>query len=294
MSRAATIETTAAAAMGYRARRQLADSLEAYVVDRWRLAPTGRWSTAGSTSLPAVTSGPRTRRPEASATRRTTLVVQSTPGTHLFHGRAQRGVRQREPAVRAAHHLRDGGRRARLAMSRSMRCTAPSTRWACARHRVRARVRLALGRLRVLRADPRRDPVRRRPRGARQQPHDQHRPDDARRHRGAGRRELRAGGQRPAPPRTLVSLTLNEFSFDSDPVYGDNDLPARAGVCRARRGDVPTMPRLLRRADLRPGRRAISWTSANTYAEDSYGLLGLRAGYSSEGGSCRRGEEPAG
>jgi hypothetical protein len=76
----------------------------------------------------------------------------------------------------------------------------------------------------------------------------------------------------------LVSLTVNAFSFDSDPVYGNNDLPAAPAY--AARGEVmyrnagglyagPTFDLV--------GRRYADF--ANTYRVDSYGLLGLRGGY---------------
>ena len=54
----------------------------------------------------------------------------------------------------------------------------------------------------------------------------------------------------------LVSLTVNEFSFDSDPVYGDNDLPAAPEYARARRGDVSQC----RRAST-PARPSTWWES---------------------------------
>lgn len=76
----------------------------------------------------------------------------------------------------------------------------------------------------------------------------------------------------------LLSLTVNEFSFDSDPTYGDNDLPAAPG--HALRGELiyrntngfyagPTF-------DVVGSRYA---DFANTYKVDSYELLGLRGGY---------------
>jgi iron complex outermembrane receptor protein len=76
----------------------------------------------------------------------------------------------------------------------------------------------------------------------------------------------------------LVSLTINEFSFDSDPVYGNNDLPAAPKY--AARGEV-----IYRHASgfyLGPtfdlvGKRYADF--ANTYSVDSYQLLGLRSGY---------------
>jgi iron complex outermembrane receptor protein len=77
----------------------------------------------------------------------------------------------------------------------------------------------------------------------------------------------------------LLSITLNEFSFDDDRFYGDNALPAAPGYVI--RGEVlyrhsrgfyvgPTF-------DLVDGRFA---DFANTYRVDSYGLLGLRCGWS--------------
>jgi iron complex outermembrane receptor protein len=75
-----------------------------------------------------------------------------------------------------------------------------------------------------------------------------------------------------------VSLTLNQFRFDGDPVYGDNDLPAAPTY--AARGEVlyrhaggfyagPTFDFV--------GERFVDF--ANTYTVDSYALLGLRAGF---------------
>ena len=80
----------------------------------------------------------------------------------------------------------------------------------------------------------------------------------------------------------LLSLTLNEFSFDGDPVYGDNELPAAPEYVA--RGEL-----LYRNADgfyAGPtfdfvGRRFADF--ANTYTVDDYGLLGLRGGYAGRG-----------
>ncbi|WP_116365727.1 TonB-dependent receptor family protein [Parahaliea mediterranea] len=78
-----------------------------------------------------------------------------------------------------------------------------------------------------------------------------------------------------------LSVTVNEFSFDDDALYGDNQLPAAPGY--ALRGEV-----LYRHAsgfyagptfDVIDERYA---DFANTYQVESYQLLGLRAGYSSE------------
>jgi iron complex outermembrane receptor protein len=75
----------------------------------------------------------------------------------------------------------------------------------------------------------------------------------------------------------LLSVTVNRFSFDDDPVYGDNALPAAPAY--AARGEViyrhtngyyggPTFDLIARRyADF-----------ANTYTVDGYGLMGVRAG----------------
>jgi iron complex outermembrane receptor protein len=78
----------------------------------------------------------------------------------------------------------------------------------------------------------------------------------------------------------LVSFTLNRFSFDSDPVYGNNDLPAAPawfarGEILYRHGNFSAGPTF----DL-VGRRYADF--ANSYAVDDYGLLGLRASYSGE------------
>lgn len=82
----------------------------------------------------------------------------------------------------------------------------------------------------------------------------------------------------------LLSMTLNEFSFDNDPVYGDNTLPAAPDY--ALRGEI-----LYRRADsffIGPTFDVIGERYAdfvNTYKVDAYTLLGLRAGWS--GGKWR-------
>lgn len=76
----------------------------------------------------------------------------------------------------------------------------------------------------------------------------------------------------------LLSLTVNEFSFDADPVYGNNDLPAAPRY--ALRGELiyrsakgfyagPTFDLI--------GRRYADF--ANTYRVGAYQLLGLRGGY---------------
>ena len=92
----------------------------------------------------------------------------------------------------------------------------------------------------------------------------------------------------------LVSATLNDFSFDSDAVYADNDLPAAPDYVV--RGEL-----LYRHAagfyagptfDLIGDRYA---DFANTYAVGSYELLGLRAGFSGRRWEdVRRAQEPAG
>ncbi|MDQ2701298.1 MAG: TonB-dependent receptor [Pseudomonadota bacterium] len=89
---------------------------------------------------------------------------------------------------------------------------------------------------------------------------------------------LGAGGHRIEP---LASISWNAFSFDDDPVYGDNDLPAAPR--HAVRGEVmyrndrgffagPTF-------DLVGSRHA---DFANTYRIESYDLLGLRLGMERE------------
>lgn len=77
----------------------------------------------------------------------------------------------------------------------------------------------------------------------------------------------------------LVNITVNEFSFDDDPIYGNNQLPAAPGY--AVKGELlyrhsggffigPTF-------DIVDDRYA---DFTNTYQVDSYTLLGLRAGLS--------------
>ena len=76
-------------------------------------------------------------------------------------------------------------------------------------------------------------------------------------------------------------MTLNQFHFDDDPVYGDNDLPAAPTY--AARGEVlyrhaggffagPTFDFI--------GERYADF--ANTYTVDGYELMGLRAGFSGQ------------
>jgi len=78
-----------------------------------------------------------------------------------------------------------------------------------------------------------------------------------------------------------LSLTVNDFNFDDDPVYGNNQLPATPGY--ALRGEL-----LYRNAggfyigptcDVVDTRYA---DFANTYKVDNYNLLGLRSGYTTE------------
>jgi iron complex outermembrane receptor protein len=80
----------------------------------------------------------------------------------------------------------------------------------------------------------------------------------------------------------LVSLALNDFSFDGDSTYGDNDLPAAPTY--AVRGEViyrhrsgfhvgPTFDLI--------GKRYVD--SANTTEVDAYELLGLRGGFATAG-----------
>ena len=79
----------------------------------------------------------------------------------------------------------------------------------------------------------------------------------------------------------LVSLTLNEFSFDGDPVYGNNDLPAAPKY--AARGEIiyrhasgfyagPTFDFI--------GSRYADFS--NTYKVGSHELLGLRGGFAAQ------------
>ena len=86
------------------------------------------------------------------------------------------------------------------------------------------------------------------------------------------------GGHRIEP---LVSFTLNEFSFDGDPVYGNNDLPAAPKY--AARGEIiyrhasgfyagPTFDFI--------GSRYADFS--NTYKVGSHELLGLRGGFAAQ------------
>jgi iron complex outermembrane receptor protein len=80
----------------------------------------------------------------------------------------------------------------------------------------------------------------------------------------------------------LLSLTINDFSFDSDPDYGDNTLPAAPKY--AARGELiyrhrsgifagPTFDFI--------GKRYVDFK--NTTTVDSYQLLGLRGGFAGKG-----------
>ena len=84
----------------------------------------------------------------------------------------------------------------------------------------------------------------------------------------------------PGRIEPLLSVTLNEFSFDADANYGSNTLPAAPRY--AARGEI-----LYRQGGLHfgptvdlVGKRFADF--ANTYSVDSYVLVGLRAGYSSD------------
>jgi iron complex outermembrane receptor protein len=77
----------------------------------------------------------------------------------------------------------------------------------------------------------------------------------------------------------LLSLTLNDFSFDTDPFYGDNDLPAAPKY--AARGEL--LYRNLSGFYVGPtfdfiGKRYVDF--ANTAEVDAYQLVGLRGGFS--------------
>lgn len=89
---------------------------------------------------------------------------------------------------------------------------------------------------------------------------------------------LGGGGHRIEP---LVSATWNAFSFDGDAVYGDNDLPAapdyaiRGEVMYRHEGGFFAGPTF----DLVGSRHA---DFSNSYRVGSYSLLGLRTGFARE------------
>jgi iron complex outermembrane receptor protein len=91
--------------------------------------------------------------------------------------------------------------------------------------------------------------------------------------------ELPVGNGAVLAPR--LSVARNEFSFDGDPSYGDNDLPAAPGYVL--RGEL-----LYRHATgffVGPTFDVVDDRFAdfmNTYSVSSYTLLGLRAGWSQE------------
>jgi iron complex outermembrane receptor protein len=88
-------------------------------------------------------------------------------------------------------------------------------------------------------------------------------------------------GNRGLSLEPLVTLTINDFSFDGDAAYGDNDLPVAPDVVargelifRSPRGFFagPTFDHV--------GDR---WADfANTYRIDSYTVLGLRGGFTQD------------
>jgi iron complex outermembrane receptor protein len=90
---------------------------------------------------------------------------------------------------------------------------------------------------------------------------------------------LDAGGVHRIEP--LVSLTINEFSFDDDPVYGNNELPAAPGYVV--KGEV-----LYRNANglyLGPTIDLVDERYAdfsNSYTIGSYALLGMRTGFTAK------------
>jgi iron complex outermembrane receptor protein len=88
---------------------------------------------------------------------------------------------------------------------------------------------------------------------------------------------LEAGAGRIEP---LISVTFNDFSFDSDISYGDNTLPAAPryavrGEVMYRQGGFHAGPTF----DL-VGKRYADF--ANTYEVDSHTLVGLRGGYDTD------------
>jgi iron complex outermembrane receptor protein len=91
--------------------------------------------------------------------------------------------------------------------------------------------------------------------------------------------ELPIGNGGALVPR--LSLAINEFSFNGDPVYGDNDLPAAPGYVL--RGEL--MYRHSSGFFIGPTFDIVDDRFAdfmNTYKVDSYSLLGLRAGWSQD------------
>jgi iron complex outermembrane receptor protein len=91
--------------------------------------------------------------------------------------------------------------------------------------------------------------------------------------------ELRLSGSRTLEP--LLSLTLNDFRFDNDAVYGSNDLPAAPDYVL--RGEI--LYRNARGFYVGPTFELVGDRYAdfvNSYEVDSYALLGLRAGWSDD------------
>jgi iron complex outermembrane receptor protein len=91
--------------------------------------------------------------------------------------------------------------------------------------------------------------------------------------------ELPVGNGSALAPR--LSLAINDFAFDGDPVYGNNDLPAAPGYVL--RGEL--MYRHPSGFFVGPTFDVVDDRFAdfmNTYHVDSYTLLGLRAGWTQE------------
>lgn len=93
------------------------------------------------------------------------------------------------------------------------------------------------------------------------------------------RAQLQLSGSRTLEP--LLSLALNDFSFDNDVVYGNNDLPAAPRYVL--RGEM--LYRDPRGFYIGPTFELVGDRYAdfvNNYEVDSYALLGLRAGWSDD------------
>ena len=164
---------------------------------------------------------------------------------------------------------------------RSMRCTARSTRSACAAQPRSLRIpRAGIGTCRCITRGSATRSCPSRSGRAGDEPVRQHRPHDARRHRGAGRRKL-AVRRRRASDRTAGQRELQRFPLRPRPGLRQQRLPAAPDY--AVRGEVmyrnasgffagPTF-------DLVGARYA---DFGNTYRIDAYHLLGLRAGIERE------------
>ena len=98
-----------------------ADSVEAFVVDRWRASD--RWTAVFGAQVVSAGRDVRTTNATTGAVsnpERALFLLQSARGRHRLAERRGRGLRQRQPAVRGADHVRDGRTTCAAATPRSI------------------------------------------------------------------------------------------------------------------------------------------------------------------------------